>query len=95
MSIDWRDTLARAIATTYQAFAAVLLAGGVSDEIADVALWQRAALAGLAGLLTFGQRLAQDVLDRSESGHTHLQAVLEVVMVVVLVLLAVRIIGAT
>lgn len=58
----WRDIGFRALATAYQAFVAVVLAGIASDQIGDIALWQKASVAGLAAVLTFGQRIAQRIL---------------------------------
>jgi hypothetical protein len=45
-----------------QAFTATLIAGSLSSELADVALWQRAGLAALTGLITLGHRLSESWL---------------------------------
>lgn len=63
----WKDIAMRALATAYQAGFAVLIASGLSESIADVAVWQRAGVAALAGLLGFVQRVAQRILDEPET----------------------------
>lgn len=61
-----REILTRAAATAVQSFCAVLIAGGMVDDVGSIALWQKAGVAALAGVLTVAHRTAGAVLERSD-----------------------------
>lgn len=58
----WRDIILRAVATGYQSFAAIVLAGFASDEVDELSLWLKAAAGFGAGVISAGQRVAQRIL---------------------------------
>lgn len=68
--MDWQDIAVRAGKTFLQAFIAVLIAseiGSVTD-LASVELWDSAAVAGLAALLSFAQNVLTALGARKKTG---------------------------
>lgn len=57
------DLIKRAAATAVQSGAAVLVASGVSDDIADIGVWRAAGLAAAAGVISLAHRTAEAWLD--------------------------------
>jgi hypothetical protein len=55
--MNWQDILIRAAKTFLQSFIAVLIAAEVSSvaDFASITLWDQAAVAGVAALLSFAQ----------------------------------------
>lgn len=63
-----KEIIKRAVATAGQAGLTVLLASGLSEDLADVGAWRLAALAAGAGLLSFIHRTLQTYLATGPAG---------------------------
>ena len=66
--MDWQDIAVRAGKTFLQAFIAVLIASEVGSvtDLTSLELWDQAAVAGLAAILSFAQNTLAALGDRSK-----------------------------